>query len=242
MKAHSDNTQLKDKQSAASKTPHKQAVAEPDNQILDNRDEAASQRKAREIADNSTSAKLAAQLQAMAGRKTSSAQPDLNAAAQLMALSPQGAKSAMLGAEERIALRNNLLNADANVEDFMRGVCYDAVAFVRFLSGANISNDQLLDTSGQGWLGAFNFTGGALWGGGAIAAGTAVGFYRLVDKQIFHASIAVGETTVRGINGGLLGAGWAAAPRDLSTLVPADGQDNTYLYDGTQIQVYLSAL
>ena len=165
-----------------------------------------------------------------------------NTPAQLMGVTPQGAKSAMLGNLEKQALANQLLNGNLNVEDYMQGVCYDAVAFVKYLLGGGINHNQLLDIGGQGWLPVFNFMGGNIWVGGNIPAGTAVGFYRLVDNQIFHASISVGGTVVRGINGGLLGAGWANAPRDLSTLAPDPNNNNAFIHDNTSIRVFLSNL
>lgn len=165
-----------------------------------------------------------------------------NTPAQLMRLTPQGAHSAMLDDEKKEALADQLLTGDLNVEHYMQGVCYDAVAFVRYLRGADISHNELLDTWGQQWLEFFNFRAGVRWRGGDIDEGTAVGFLRLVDDTIFHASISVGGTVVRGINGGLLGAGWAEAPRDLNDLEEDPDNADAFRYDGTSIQVLLSRL
>jgi len=163
---------------------------------------------------------------------------------QMMGLTEIGSNKAQLAPGSRGVFANFLLDEAVGVENYINGVCYDAVAYLRYLLGGEIQPAELLTTSGQEWLPRFNFLGGTLWAGGPIEIGRAVGFYRLLDHQVFHASIGVGGTTVRGINGGLLGAGWHVAPRDLSTLVPVADQTipNRYLHDNTEIQVWLSNL
>ncbi|WP_256979753.1 hypothetical protein [Burkholderia sp. AU16741] len=70
------------------------------------------------------------------------------------------------------------------------------------------------------WKTRFNFETGNQWDERAsIPAGTAVGFARGAD--VFHAAIAVGGTRIRGINGGLLGAGWLR-PVDLTRVLQPD--------------------
>ncbi|MDN7427488.1 hypothetical protein [Burkholderia sp. AU45388] len=98
---------------------------------------------------------------------------------------------------------------------------------------------MLLDTIGQLWKTRFNFETGNQWDGRAsIPAGTAVGFARGAD--VFHAAIAVGGTRIRGINGGLLGAGWLR-PVDLTRVLQPDPA-GSFAHDRTTIRVYLSRL
>lgn len=160
---------------------------------------------------------------------------------QCMPLTPLGSNVAMRGELERFQM-GNLLMHGSNITDYTNDICYDTVAFTRYLLGANITPNQLINTNGNDWLPFFNFAGGIPWGGEVIPAGTAVGFQRVGDDQAFHAALAIGGTVVRGVNGGLLGAGWqAAGDRDIATLTPA-GELNTYIHDNQQIHVWLSNL
>ena len=123
-----------------------------------------------------------------------------------MNLTTLGAQVAQRGIPERAAIANQLMQG-TDIANYTRSaICYDTVAYVRYLLGAAINVDQLLDTSGQNWRAIFDFPSGVQWGGGPIPNGTAVGFERVGD-QVFHAALAIGGTTVRGVNGGTLGTG-----------------------------------
>ena len=157
-----------------------------------------------------------------------------------MNLTALGAQVAQRGAQERAAIANKLMQG-ADIAGYTRNaICYDTVAYVRYLLGAAIGVDQLLDTSAQNWRALFDFPNGIQWAGDPIPAGTAVGFERVGD-QVFHAALAIGGTTIRGVNGGTLGTGWQAlGDRDLVTL--PGGAGGVYTHDGTQINVWLSNL
>ena len=176
---------------------------------------------------------------------------------QLQAVTPLGAKAAMMGAPEKAQLADRLMNEDESVTKYATGVCYDTVAFVKYLLGSNISSDQILDVTGGAWLPIFDFENGTLWQGGNIPPGTAVGFRRppgsgtVEPSGFFHAALSVGGTTVRAVNGMRLGAGWNIAPSDLAAIrglterdVGEDGEHPTYNYklDGAPLQVWLSNL
>jgi hypothetical protein len=168
---------------------------------------------------------------------------------QLMGLTPLGANVAQSGGGQRAVIAVNLM-AGANIITYVpAGICYDTVAFVRYLLGAAITPRQLVNTAAQAWLPLFDFTNGNLWMGGAIPAGTAVGFERLggPNPGVFHAALAIGGTTVRGVNGLLLGTGWqVAGDRNIATLAPDPlGAPNTYVNPNGPpglLQVWLSNL
>ncbi len=131
-----------------------------------------------------------------------------------MHLTPLGANVAQRGVAQRIPVAVGLLQAVGNlpIANYVNGICYDAVAFVRYLLGAAITPQQLVNIAGQGWAQLFN-AAGALWLGAPIPPGTAV-LFRRPGGAPFHAAVALGPPaarTVRGINGGRLGAGWTAA-------------------------------
>ena len=156
-----------------------------------------------------------------------------------MQILAKGSHAAMLGAAERTNVAQRLMNGQEDINTYMNGVCYDAVAYVRFLLNAAITPNALIETRGQQWLPAFDFAVGTLWMGHAIPAGTALGFQR-VGGTFFHAALAVGGTQIRGINGLLLGAGWLQDCNLVPQLQPdANGWS---AYDGTQIRVWLSAV
>ncbi|PCE32950.1 type 6 secretion system effector deamidase TecA [Burkholderia ubonensis] len=159
-----------------------------------------------------------------------------------MQLTQLGAHVAQSGFAEKQKHAQALMCGMANISEYVsRGICYDAAAFVRYLlqSHSLITPGMLLDTSAQSWRPRFNFEAGSQWNGRAgIPAGTAVGFSR--GGSAFHAAIAVGGTRIRAVNGGRLGNGWLY-PVDL-TRVLAAGDDGTFVYDRTNIRVYLSRL
>jgi len=128
-----------------------------------------------------------------------------------MTITAAGALEAQKGSREKRAIGENLLH-NGRIQDYAQGVCYDAVAFTRYMLGANIHHDDLSQISGQEWRSRFQFTEkGIQWNGAQIERGTAVGFQYIHNGEIFHAGISLGGSMVRGDNGGKLGAGWTAA-------------------------------
>lgn len=155
---------------------------------------------------------------------------------QRMALKDKGAHAGQLGDAERKDLLQKLYQGQVDVWDYIgnNSVCYDAVAFVRFLQG-KLTESQLLNTIGQNWVSVLNFTGGTQWAGGAIPAGSAIGFKR-VGGNFFHAAVATGGTTIRAINGLKLGAAWTV-PADLAKELQPAG-NSQYSYDNNTIEVW----
>jgi hypothetical protein len=158
-----------------------------------------------------------------------------------MELHPIGAHAAQLGHRERLALSEDLMNGK-DIRIYLKNcVCYDTVAFVRFLRGARISQEHLAELEGHEWEPMFNFTMGRPWDGRSpIPRGTAVGFFRLNDRKVFHAAVAVGGARVRSLNGGLFGLTWIEAA-DLSKVLPHI-TNGAFAHEGTRIKVYLSSV
>lgn len=159
-----------------------------------------------------------------------------------MVLTSLGAQTAMLGTKEKQDLAKKLLTGEKNINLYTSGICYDAAAFVRYLLHANITPDELVRISGQSWRNKFKFERGKKWTRDSIPKGTAIGFYRLIDRQIFHAAIAVGGFYIRAVNGGQLGAGWQHQVNLIRVLGWRPDEDGAFTYDGTKIFVYLSNL
>lgn len=150
-------------------------------------------------------------------------------------LTDKGAHAAQQGDPERREAFERIVSGSEDIGDYTTGICYDTVGFAWFLAG-RATLDDLQDKGGQGWLDVFNFDGGTLWKGEDIPAGSAVGFLR--DKQdpgYFHAALGCGGTTIRGVNGFLLGAGWSE-PVNLKDVLTPD-EEGVCEYDGTTIQV-----
>lgn len=138
-----------------------------------------------------------------------------------MQLTPLGALTAQLGPPERLAVAAKLMqpqNTDRIENYIVRGICYDAVAFVRYLLGARITPIQLINTTGKAWRPLFD-RAGKLWHGGAVTSGTAVVFRRpardpvnnspIRDPGPYHVSMALAKKCeIRGVNGGVFGLGW----------------------------------
>lgn len=122
----------------------------------------------------------------------------------------QGVVQAPLNLRIRVADSLIRLTGNASITTYVTaGMCYDTVAFVRYLLGANITAAQLSQLNSQQWAPLFLNAGGTLWHGGPIPAGTAVIFRR--RGAPFHAALAVapwGGTIVRGVNGNVLGRSW----------------------------------
>ena len=158
-----------------------------------------------------------------------------------MSLTPEGAKAAQLDVPERKKLGLTLLKG-GDIIKYTRGVCYDAAAYMRYLLGTSITPAEIATIHGNAWRDKFKFLSGKKWTGlTSIPAGSAVGFYRLVDKQVFHAATAIGGTSVRAVNGHLLGAGWSA-PADLKKVLGKADKDGNFDYDNTKIQVWISKI
>lgn len=161
-----------------------------------------------------------------------------------MTLSELGAHSLMLGAPERESIARKLLRGDNHIDSYVRfGVCYDVVAYVRFLLNASIDPEEVISTNGQQWLERFVFTDGdrQWYPGMNIEEGKAIGFYRHADGKFFHAAISAGnETQIKSVNGGLLGSGWMDV--DLDYVLTDYNDDGSFNWDGTKIDVYISDL
>lgn len=156
------------------------------------------------------------------------------------AVQPRGFHAGQLGTPERTALHQRLLAGTANIVDYTSGVCYDTVGFMLYLDG-RVNLDQLRSNHGQQWLDVFAFRTRARWTGGAIPAGAAVGFRRPADAQngrdgFFHAAVAVGGSSIRAVNGHLLGAGWQTA--DLTVQLAKSDDPAVFTYDRAAVEVY----
>ncbi len=145
--------------------------------------------------------------------------------------------------QRKAQLGIDLLDSKQDIGVYVKGVCYDAVAFVRYL--LNPALEKLFQTtSGNQWANIlFQYTevGPTVWKGEKIARGTAVGFYNMNSKKIFHAAISVGGTIVRGVNGFLLSPGWGV-PADLAKVLGRPNEDGTFNYDNGKIRVFLSTM
>lgn len=141
--------------------------------------------------------------------------------------------------EGRAALHKELISGARKIGEFTSGVCYDTVAFMLYLDG-RITKDQLAAHSGQEWLEVFAFDSRSQWTGGAIPTGAAVGFRRTEDSPYqpgyFHAATAVGGTTVRAVNGHLLGQGWETA--DIAKALTPTEKPGVYKYDNLPVSVH----
>lgn len=163
-----------------------------------------------------------------------------------MLLTPKGAHAAQLGHMEKHTLGRNLMLGMFDINEFLQsGVCYDSVAFVRYLLGARITNDDLLRISGNDWLRKFDFEHGSQWDGRSpIPHGTAIGFANKPEQKVihivFHAALAIGGTEARGVNGYRLGPGWRET-LDLKKVL-SRAPMGFFNYDNRQIRVYLSRL
>ena len=158
-----------------------------------------------------------------------------------MQLSEKGAHAAQLGHREKHALGERLMLGTADIREYVNGICYDAVAFARYLLGGRITIDDLLAINAQDWRRKFNFELGRQWDGKSpIPRGTAIGFWRQNDRQVFHAALAVGGTELRGVNGSRLGSGWIDK-HDLKKELPRP-VNGLFAHDNASIRVYLSWL
>lgn len=136
---------------------------------------------------------------------------------------------------------NALLNGFENINTYITGICYEAVAFARFMYDGAITADDLTNFRAQGWLARFNFHQGRQWDGNfALAGGEIIGFRDESTEAYFHAAIATGEyDRVRGVNGYTLGNGWQN-PVSLRIILGSRNYDGTFNYEGRKIRVFIS--
>lgn len=157
-------------------------------------------------------------------------------------LTPLGFSLQQQPSFERRRVADRLLQGFENINAYTNGICYEAVAFVRFLYDNAITCDDLSTYYGGLWVQRFNFPQGRQWDGNfALAGGEIIGFRDETDRAFFHAAIAIGEyDRVRSVNGGRLGAGWL--PVSLKTILGPRNYDGTFNYDGRKIRVFISPL
>ena len=157
-----------------------------------------------------------------------------------MDLKPEGARIAQLGAPERAKYGKDLVSGKVNVSQYTKNVCYDTVAFTRFLLGSSgITPKDVVTVQAQGWVGKLKFDSGTKWDGTtAMKAGSAVGFYRVIDKRFFHCALATGGSKVRAVNGHVLGAGWEEV--DLKKILGDADKEKQFDFDGAKIEVWIS--
>jgi hypothetical protein len=159
-----------------------------------------------------------------------------------MNLTPQGAKVAQYGEKEKLQIAVKLLRGEVDINEYVKGVCYDAAAFVKYLlgnklphGGRGITPETLITTSAQEWTS--NLNSDTHWKhGAAMPQGSIITFRRLIDNKVFHAAVAIGMTSIRAVNGGRLGAGWSE-PANLNTVLNVSSGDSIFRYDGTNIVV-----
>lgn len=154
-----------------------------------------------------------------------------------MLLKPKGYHAEMFERSQKERLANDFILGLKDVGDYIKGVCYDAVAYVVYLQNPRfISLRELENKKGKDWESKFSCK--REWTGSPIAPGTVIFFYRPIDGGFFHAALAVGGRSIRSVNGGTLGAGWTREVNLLSVL-NSKNEDGTYNYDGAKIRVYL---
>jgi len=153
------------------------------------------------------------------------------------ALTDYGAHALQQGEQERLALFYQLVDG-AEISDYTSGVCYDTVGFCMFLHG-RVSLDAICSTVGESWVSVIGFDSGTVWQGESLDAGYAVGFKRVGEYSpgYFHAALAIGGTSVRGVNGYALSPGWSV-PVDLTAVLGQPDENGQYMYDGQPIEVH----
>ncbi len=157
-----------------------------------------------------------------------------------MTITPKGSHAEMFERRQKESLANDLILGLKDVADYMKGVCYDAVAYVIHLQNStDITYNDIIHTKSSDWMSKFSSR--IEWKGGAIPEGTAVGFYRVISGSFFHAALAVGGTRIRAINGLTLGAGWTEEV-NLASVLNSKNDDGTFNYDRTKIRVFLMSL
>ena len=161
-----------------------------------------------------------------------------------MFLTPLGKDVISSTAQNKQNVAYRLINGQDDIDNYLSGfICYDAVAFVRYLQYFTppISVDELINTYSQAWLPQFSFETGIKWHGEYLMPGLAVGFKRKLSNNnsyFFHAAISVGNKSIRGVNGLYLGPNWPYLA-DLNILKGPD-QQGFFTYDNALVEVYIS--
>lgn len=167
-----------------------------------------------------------------------------------MNLTALGANIAQQSGEERKAKALNLLSLDNPIpamNKYVKGVCYDVVAFTRYLLGAQITPNQLTELDAQAWAPIF-MQGTRPWSGTVLQVGTAMMFCDDKNNNPFHVAIITGNlgcmtTVVRSENGNTLGAGWVGAGDcDLANLNYIEGNTYEDPKDERKFNVWISSL
>ena len=164
-----------------------------------------------------------------------------------MQLTQQGENAVGYEPQEKLRLAAMLIRGELEINQFVNGVCYDAAAFIKYLlsgnqlGGLGITEAQLRANSGQAWIP--NLNSDTRWAyRSLISPGSVITFRRLTDNQIFHAAISIGMTSIRAVNGNLLGAGWRVSA-NLNTVLRMSpnysAHENVFLYDNTDIVVQI---
>ena len=158
-----------------------------------------------------------------------------------MKLTKIGKEALTKGKDEKLRIASDLIVKGVDIAEFVvGGLCYDALAFCRFLLGKDsLTANDITNKVAQAFLPNFDFlhTGHEWDGVDNFVHGVALGFYRLRDTTFFHGAIGVEYHKIRAINGGSLGAIWTQTV-DLSTVVTIN-PDGTFNYDGTKIKIYI---
>jgi hypothetical protein len=165
-----------------------------------------------------------------------------------MDLTEKGQEVLTYDQRDKVLLAQMLIRGELNINAFTKGICYDVSAFMKYLlsgnneGGLGITDHQLLQTYSQQWIP--KLVSPTLWKYRSfIAPGSILTFKRLKGSEVFHAAVSIGMTSVRSVNGLLLGANWRI-PADLnSVLKPSPGShnmpDTVFIYDSTEIVVQI---
>ncbi|WP_343313269.1 hypothetical protein AAIB41_10390 [Brucella sp. BE17] len=163
-----------------------------------------------------------------------------------MKLTPKGKEAALGSPEEKADLYDKLLKGKeedgGNIADYVyKGICYEAVAYVRYLKGGSISFEDIVTLSGDKWVPKLKFEDGQVWNGTMhLETGKAIGFKRVSPiQEFFHAGITSGGTYIRAINGKLLGEKWTKSINIVDVLGTRN-PDGTFNFDRSKIKVYIS--
>ncbi|CAA7194912.1 hypothetical protein CHRY9293_01172 [Chryseobacterium potabilaquae] len=150
-------------------------------------------------------------------------------------LNDKGRAAMQLSKSKKKKLAFDLLSGRESVQNYTSGVCYEAVAFVRFLLGDSVPNSNqeirnqyLYDIShSRAWNGTSDFNTGDV---------IIFSERRREGMEPVHTAIATGQgCEVRSVNGGLLGSGWR--PTNIRTVLAGTNSSGEVRHDGTTITV-----
>ncbi|RNA63271.1 hypothetical protein D1631_15725 [Chryseobacterium nematophagum] len=151
-------------------------------------------------------------------------------------LNDKGRQAMSLSKSEKKKLAFALLSGRESVQNYTAGVCYEAVAFVRFLLGdpvpntnQEIRNNYLYNTFSRSnaWNGRSDFN-----------TGDVIVFSKKEREGMepIHTAIATGHgCEIRGVNGGMLGSGWR--PTNIRTVLAGANSSGEVRHDGTTITI-----